>query len=138
MKRIDDIGKRDPFRVPGGYFETLSEKIIDNAQKNNVSMPEEKSEKTVFMRMRPMLYLAAAVFGIAVISYSVIKFSHKSSAITSGESVLADAMIEEVDTYTIESEIMNSSAALTINEDSFSESLMLENIDETDITANNK
>jgi|WetSurMetagenome_2_1015567.scaffolds.fasta_scaffold01104_17 hypothetical protein len=138
MKRIDEIGNREPFRVPDDYFETLSDRIMNNVQKKEISLPVEKTGKTIIMRLRPMLYLAAAICGIAVISYSVYKFSHGNTINATSQSVIADAMIEEIDTYTLENEIISSTQAKTIDNNSFSESLMLENIDETDITTDNK
>jgi hypothetical protein len=137
MKQIDEIGNREPFRVPDNYFETLSDRIMDNVQKSRVEPHEEKVEKTIIMRLRPLLYLAAVICGVAVISYSVFKFSHENRINTENQSVIADAMVEEIDTYTLESELLNSSSDKTTDNDNFSESLILENIDETDITTNN-
>ncbi len=138
MKRIDEIGNREPFRVPDGYFETLSDRIMDNVQRNEVTAPAGKTDKTVFMRLRPMFYLAAVICGIAVISYSVFKFSKENSFSRESKSVIADAMIEEIDTYTLEDQIISLSPDNATDNDSFSESLILENIDETDITTDNK
>jgi hypothetical protein len=137
MKRIDETGNREPFRVPDGYFETLSERVMNNVQKKEISLPDEKTGKTIIIRLRPMLYLAAAICGIAVISYSVYKFSHGNTINTTNQSVIADAMIEEIDTYTLESEIISPAQVKTIENDSFSESLILENIDDIDITTDN-
>ena len=43
------VGKRNPFRVPEGYFDNLTDQVMQ-------SLPEEKPKaKTVWMR-KPMYY----------------------------------------------------------------------------------
>jgi len=138
MKRVDEIGNREPFRVPDGYFETLSGRIMDNVHRNDVTAPEGKADKIIFLRLKPMLYLAAVICGIAVISYSVFRFSRENTISRESKSVIAEAMIEEIDIYTLEDQIITLSPDNVNGTDSFSESLILENIDETDITTDNK
>jgi hypothetical protein len=63
----DHVGKRTPFTVPDGYFDS----VVDNVMKN---LPTEvapmKKMPTILQRVRPYLYMAAclivAVFTITV------------------------------------------------------------------------
>ncbi len=63
----EKMGTRNPFTVPDGYFDQLSEQIIG-------SLPEEapeRSPKPAIVRfMRPLLYAAACV--ALVIAVSVV------------------------------------------------------------------
>ena len=48
----EKVGKRNPFRVPEGYFDNLTAQIME-------SLPEQKPKaKTVWLR-KPMYYAAA-------------------------------------------------------------------------------
>ena len=63
----DHVGKRTPFTVPDGYFDS----VVDNVMKN---LPPEvapmKKMPTTLQRVRPYLYMAAclivAVFTITI------------------------------------------------------------------------
>ena len=63
-KLVELMGKRNPFRVPEGSFEQLTEQVMKK-------LPEEQPEKkTIFRSLRPWLYAAActcvAVFTAAL------------------------------------------------------------------------
>lgn len=70
MKEEDNIlkrvGKENPFRVPDGYFEHLTSKVMD-------SLPEKEApaflqhEPTRWERIKPWLYMAAMFAGAALI-----------------------------------------------------------------------
>ena len=54
------IGKEEPFRVPEGYFEGLTQQVMDR-------LPEKESYEpapTTWQRVKPWLYLAAMFMGI--------------------------------------------------------------------------
>ncbi len=63
------MGKKNPFRVPEGYFDNLTAQVMDR-------LPEDSGKKVVTMkpslivRLRPVLYVAACLF-IAVLSFAV-------------------------------------------------------------------
>lgn len=59
------MGKKNPFTVPEGYFEQLTEHVMKN-------LPEKQApRKTIFRTLRPWLYAAActcvAVFTAAML-----------------------------------------------------------------------
>jgi hypothetical protein len=61
------IGDNNPFRVPEGYFENLTEQVMSR-------IPEEKAvevpRKALVYRLRPVFYVAASVL-LAVGSFFV-------------------------------------------------------------------
>lgn len=63
---LDKISKDNPFKVPDGYFENLSERIearIDNAVLQPVGREVRKNvfAEVLWPRLRPVLYVAAVV-----------------------------------------------------------------------------
>ena len=55
------VGKENPFKVPEGYFEQLTDKIMDRLPEKEM---EEKVEVTLWDRVKPMLYMAAMFLGL--------------------------------------------------------------------------
>lgn len=70
------MGSRNPFTVPEGYFEHLTEQIMQKlpAQETTILEPEEPAREpkkaAVIRFLRPVLYAAAcvclAMFGVAI------------------------------------------------------------------------
>jgi hypothetical protein len=60
---LDNIGNAHPFRVPEGYFDSLTESIM-------AKLPDrvEESPKVVPLwgRVKPWLYMAAMIAGVAL------------------------------------------------------------------------
>jgi len=59
---LEKVGNQNPFRVPEGYFENLTARIMD-------SLPEKEAKKetvkiSLQKRMTPWLYVAAMLCGI--------------------------------------------------------------------------
>jgi hypothetical protein len=90
---IDRIGKKRPFSVPEGYFDSFPEKVrgrLQNEEVSAVSVPER-----VWQVLRPQLSLAAVIIGFAIIGY--IGFN---TLIQSEKQLLSDEVITEyVDYY---------------------------------------
>ena len=74
------------FKVPDGYFEGLGERVLEKVRagerekggrgegmKGRRDEGEKRSARTVWMRVRPQLSLAAAIVGFALISFTVIR-----------------------------------------------------------------
>jgi len=61
---LDELKGKNPFKVPDGYFEGLTEQIM--AQIPEVSLKETKVI-SLLDRVRPWLYLAGAVAGLLLI-----------------------------------------------------------------------
>lgn len=60
---LDEIGNKNPFKVPEGYFEGLTDQIMSQ-------LPEKVQEETVVVslwdRVKPWVYMAAMFGGIAL------------------------------------------------------------------------
>ena len=70
MKEEDNIlkrvGKENPFRVPDGYFEHLTSKVMDSLPEKEVTVLLQR-EPTRWERIKPWLYMAAMFAGAALI-----------------------------------------------------------------------
>jgi len=71
---IEEVGRENPFRVPEGYFDTLTSQIMAKVEAEGVEARDlkpgkEKRAKVVWLR--PVLYAAASVCAlfISVVAY---------------------------------------------------------------------
>jgi len=55
----EKVGKRNPFRVPEGYFENLTEQVMQN-------LPEQPKHSARSVFMHPVFYAAASVCALLV------------------------------------------------------------------------
>lgn len=130
-----------PFKIPEGYFETLSDRIILAVHDNEEESENPVERKTMFTGLRPYLAYAAIITGLAIISVGVVKFTSKSgknfiSGNTCSSAFMTEVMSEEIDIYTIETEVIksadqHSASSITYNDNI--DDLIIENIEETDI-----
>ena len=61
--KLDELKDRNPFRVPDGYFESFTEDFMSRLP----DKPEVKSEKIpLVVRIKPLLYMAAAFVGLMI------------------------------------------------------------------------
>jgi len=64
--------KKQPFKVPEGYFETFSERLQARIrEEENTHVPVRRIGS--FTRFR--VTMAAAILGVALISYSILRFA---------------------------------------------------------------
>ena len=110
MKLNNEIKNKNPFKVPEGYFDTLTEKtmsaIRENDRKDLSVAGDEKAAKKI--RLRPYLALAAAIAGFALVTTLMVRIVRNDSPATvkSDEySLFADLAAEEIDIYMIEDEL---------------------------------
>jgi hypothetical protein len=147
MKSIDEIKKENPFRVPDGYFESLTERTMSAVKDIPVSeslAPEKKEGK---VRVMPFLALAAAIIGFAIIAAGMVRLVTRNAGgfpQVAHDGIYADLVTGEIDTYIIENEWAVSEED-TDNEPEVQESetevqseaiidyLLLENVELTDI-----
>ena len=64
--------KKSPFGVPEGYFESFSERLQERIREEESSIPVRR----IGSGSRLRIAMAAAVVGLALISYSIIKFTN--------------------------------------------------------------
>jgi hypothetical protein len=67
MKTLDEIPRKNPFKVPENYFEEVNRRIIASAA------DKEKVRVGLYRRLRPFLITAASVALLAVLSYTAIR-----------------------------------------------------------------
>lgn len=93
---LENIEKRNPFTVPEGYFENLTNQIL-------TSLPEKETEKksiqhTIWKRVSPWVYLAAMITGIAFgIGLFVKQEQPKTPAVAQEETSQSTNMISTED-----------------------------------------
>lgn len=65
-KILKRIGKENPFRVPDGYFDTLTSEVMSRLPEK-APLESLHREPTRWERIRPWLYMAAMFVGAALI-----------------------------------------------------------------------
>lgn len=108
MKQIDltkSNGKESPFKVPEGYFDDFTTKIMaqipgepEAVGQTAVSAPEQKV--TLFARIKPYLYLAAMIsglaFGVKVYKYQQQYYAQKHQTVATVTPTQADSYVDEI------------------------------------------
>ena len=116
MKLNNEIKSTNPFRVPEGYFDNLTEKMMsavrESGQKDISDTGEEKPVRKI--SLRPYLALAAAIAGFALVTTFMVKLVRNDWAVTMQSEdygYFADLAAEEIDIYMIENELRNAEQA---------------------------
>lgn len=63
INQLEEIGKENPFKVPKGYFEGLTDRIMSELPERVV---EEQKPISLWTRVQPWVYMAAMFVGIAL------------------------------------------------------------------------
>ncbi|MFZ2287188.1 MAG: hypothetical protein WAV93_09405 [Bacteroidales bacterium] len=162
MQLNDEIKKKNPFKVPEGYFDTLTERTMSAIRQSRdqdegvweTVMPgmaegakdgtagTESGRPVRRIRFMPLLGLAAAILGFALLATVMIRIvtgDRAPAGFEEGNSLYADLAAEELDTYMIENELFMtepgdiSLTEQTIASDAIIDYLMTEDIDLDDI-----
>lgn len=107
MKSIDEIKKENPFRVPDGYFESLTERTMAAVKDIPVAENSPAEKQVGKVRVMPFLALAAAIIGFAILAAGMVRLVTRDSGGFMQESpdeIYADLVTGEIDTYIIENE----------------------------------
>jgi hypothetical protein len=98
MTKFDKIAKENPFRVPEGYFEEVTGKII--------SQTSGKSKQSNRFRIRPILLAAASVTLFILLGYTASRLLIPHRGLKTESSVLKEdylvPYLDELDLYTLE------------------------------------
>jgi len=145
MQLNDEIKKNNPFKVPEGYFDTLTERtmsaIRESGEEADAVTEKEKPVRRQ-IRLVPFFSLAAVIIGFAVIATVMVRVVTADRAATeheAGNGLYAELAAEELDTYMIEYELMEAEEAeITetgqgISSEIIIDYLMTEDIDINDI-----
>ena len=104
---IEKVGKENPFRVPEGYFDTLSSQIMAKVEAEGVAPRDikagkEKRAKVVWLR--PVLYAAASVCALFISVVAYQSHSDKGTAaptqtVVANNQMLMDDYFDEAADY---------------------------------------
>ena len=111
-----DLLKKQPFEVPEGYFEGFSERLQARIREEDESKPVRRIVTTVRFRVA----IAAAVLGVALISYSVLRVVLPNNG-SSGISFEL-ALMEELEGFNVDSywmELMEPETAALDEEEAY-------------------
>jgi hypothetical protein len=140
MKPLDEIKKENPFKVPEGYFESLTDRTMSAIRESSESekSPEENIRRKI--RLMPFLAMAAAIIGFAVIAAGMVRLVTKNENNLfrgSDNEFYAEIITQDIDTYIIENEWGLYEEAIGGEEyletEAIIDYLLLENIALTDI-----
>jgi len=116
MKLNNEIKSTNPFRVPEGYFDNLTEKMMsavrESGQEDISVAGEEKPVRKI--SLRPYLALAAAIAGFALVTTFMVRLVRNDRATTMQSEdygYFADLAADEIDIYMIENELRNAEQA---------------------------
>jgi len=160
MKINEEIKNPNPFKVPDGYFDTLTDRTMSAIRR---SREEEEAAREAMLSaeaakeeeagtgkgkpvrrisFRPYLALAAAILGFALLATVMVRLvtgDRASDGYEAGNGLYADLASEELDTYFIEHELLQTEPGeitgteQTISSDVIIDYLMNEDIDLNDI-----
>ena len=162
MKINDEIKNSNPFKVPDGYFDTLTDRTMSAIRQSleegeaaretrlyvEAEAPQEEAAGTGTGRpmrrisLRPYLAFAAAILGFALLATVTVRLvtgNRASAGYETGVGLYADLAAEELDTYFIENELSQTEPGditgteQTISSDVIIDYLMTEDIDLNDI-----
>ena len=160
MQLNEEIKNPNPFKVPDGYFDTLTDRTMsairrsseeeDAAREAMLSAEAAKEEAAETgtgkpvrrISFRPYLALAAAILGFALLATVMVRLvtgERASAGYEAGKGLYADLAAEELDTYFIEHELLQTEPGditgteQTISSDVIIDYLMNEDIDLNDI-----
>jgi len=83
---LKDMPKGNPFRVPDNYFETLTDRIMQQIPEETPMPVAEKV--TLVDRIRPLLYLAAMFAGMAIFFKALVFIESTDTAADPSDSLL--------------------------------------------------
>jgi len=141
MKSDEEIKKSNPFKVPDGYFESLTERTMSAIKAHEVKGSHE-NKPVRRLNIRSLLAMAAAVAAFAVLATVTVRLitgGMNQRQQDEGNGLYADLAVEEIDTYMIESEWNETEipditeVEKAISTDAIIDYLMTENIDLNDI-----
>jgi len=64
QNKLDELKGKNPFKLPDGYFEGLTGQIMAQIPETS---PKETKVVSLYVRMRPWLYLAAVFAGLLIV-----------------------------------------------------------------------
>jgi hypothetical protein len=114
MKELNDIQKKNPFKVPENYFENLTDRIISQTSAIETS-PQKQS---IIRRLRPFIAAAASVAVLAAIGYTAFYFAGNGRRSLSSEAAISDRYstmyLNDIDITTLEDNVEENESFIEI------------------------
>lgn len=136
MKKLDDISKQNPFKVPENYFEEVNRKIISAT----AGADENVRKISMYNRFRTSILVAASIAGFIIISYTALKiFTPHRSVSQISEAIIElnqDSLINDIDISSLEesaSSLMVDEEGPDVSKNDIIDYLILENVELNDI-----
>jgi hypothetical protein len=98
MKRLEEIKRQSPFRVPENYFDEVKSKIISAATAHE---PESK-DVSRSVRLRPLLRIAAFIAGFIIAIYFLLRSFQPGIEQDLSMQEIPDSYLNEIDIGTLE------------------------------------
>lgn len=155
MQLNDNIKKTNPFKVPDGYFDTLTDRTMSAIRQSReeeeavretrlyveAKAPQEEAAGTGrSISFRPYLAFAAAILGFALLATVMVRLvtgDRESVGYETGVGLYADLAAEELDTYFIERELLQTEPVdLTRTEQTISSEVIIDYLMKEDIDLN--
>jgi hypothetical protein len=136
MKEINEISRKNPFKVPDNYFEEVKKKVIASTADSS----SRTKEKSIYLKFKPYLAVAATVAVLLLISYTVINYipsgKNKSAIPDITLNEFSDNYLNDIDLMTLEEKAVEIEPDLThiyINSKEIIDYLVFENIEISDL-----
>lgn len=140
METGSKISKENPFRVPEGYFEGLTDRTVSAVREGKKAESAVTADRSQKVSLRPFLALAAAITGFAVLTAGMVRlFSGPGGELPLQpvEGIYAELTTGDIDLYAIENELFPPENEFIIDrsvpDEAIINYLMLENIQLDDI-----
>jgi hypothetical protein len=106
MKPDEEIKKSNPFKVPDGYFESLTERTLAAIRADQEKgKHDEKPVRRLSLRSFLALAAAVAVFALlTTVTVRLVTGGRDKQQQGEDNGMYADLAVEDIDTYMIESE----------------------------------
>lgn len=152
MKLSDETAKKNPFSVPGDYFESLADRTMAAIREEEAGRQEggQQPEPPVsqpgnakpgrVVNLRPFLALAAAILGFAILAAAMVRLvssDRPGRANEAGTSLYAELAAEEIDVYMLENELnMTETVSPELTEEAVASEAIIEYLMTEDIDLN--
>lgn len=122
--KLENMRKENPFRVPDGYFEGLTARMMEQIPDDEPQFEDNKV--TMWDRVRPIFYLAAMFAGLGLFFKAIVFFDNSDKLSNQADSLLVSTqnstyMADESE-YDFENE---ENEYLQYLEDQYTEALIL-------------
>lgn len=105
---IERVGKENPFKVPAGYFDQLTSRVMSQLPEQTVILLPERKPVSRLVSLRPWLYAAACfvavvVMGVTLYSYQNVATDQQMAVATVESNYMDDAadyaMLDNAEIY---------------------------------------